>query len=84
MSYPRVLSPEGQPLVYAKSEGAATFGKMPTTATSGKVPDGKTPVPSSSTTKTHGMDYSSDESGTEDEHIVRIDSPSTLSFPQVQ
>ncbi|WOH15660.1 hypothetical protein DCAR_0935203 [Daucus carota subsp. sativus] len=84
LSYPRVLSPEGQPLVYAKSEGAATFGKMPTTATSGKVPDGKTPVPSSSTTKTHGMDYSSDESGTEDEHIVRIDSPSTLSFPQVQ
>ncbi|KAK1387163.1 Salt overly sensitive 1 [Heracleum sosnowskyi] len=75
LSYPRVISPEGQPLVYAKSEGAATLGKVPTS---------KPPVPSSSTTKTHGMDYSSDESGAEDEHIVRIDSPSTLSFRQVQ
>lgn len=50
----------------------------------GKVASPKPPVPSSSTTKPRVTDYSSDESGGEDEHIVRIDSPSRLSFPHVQ
>lgn len=74
-SYPRVPSSQGQSLPYAKSEGATMLGK---------VASPKPPVPSSSTTKPLVTDYSSDESGGEDEHIVRIDSPSRLSFPHVQ
>ncbi|KAL8157682.1 sodium/hydrogen exchanger 8-like [Apium graveolens] len=74
-SYPRVPSSPGQSLPYAKSEGATGLGKV-------AIP--KPPVPSSSTTKPRATDSSSDESGNEDEHIVRIDSPSTLSFPQGQ
>jgi len=46
---------------------------------------GKTPAPqlhSAGTNETHTMDNYSDESDAEDEIVVRIDSPSRLSFHQ--
>lgn len=82
LSYPRFPSSKGRPLVSAKSEGSSTLGK------NNEVPERKghspkPPAKSLSTRTSRVLDYSSDESGVEDEHIVRIDSPSTLSFQQV-
>ncbi|KAJ4974131.1 hypothetical protein NE237_007305 [Protea cynaroides] len=79
ISYPRVpsMAVHGRRLVSARSEGAATVNK------SFKVKDFRPPNPStqvpSRRTKSHVVDDSSDESGGDDD-IVRIDSPSRLSF----
>lgn len=77
LSYPRFPASKGRPFVSAKSEGSSTLGKN----IKGHGP--KPPAQSLSTRTTRVLDYSSDESGAEEEHIVRIDSPSTLSFQQV-
>lgn len=68
----------GRPLISVKSEGAATAGK------SLEVRKFTRPVPppqlqSADTLETHADDSSDDESAAE-EVIVRIDSPSRLSF----
>ncbi|KAI3717522.1 hypothetical protein L1987_69197 [Smallanthus sonchifolius] len=76
-SYPRVPPTESRALISVRSEGSATVRKnvnMGSESLIGPDPD--------NTNDSHEMDYSSDESGGEDEHIVRIDSPSTLSFPR--
>nr|QOS02253.1 SOS1 [Karelinia caspia] len=74
-SYPRVPPVENRRLLSVRSEGSTTVGKNVHVG-------GETLVGPHETADTREMDYSSDESGGEDEHIIRIDSPSTLSFPR--
>ncbi|KAK8363001.1 hypothetical protein V6Z12_A03G134900 [Gossypium hirsutum] len=81
-SYNRFLSFPGHLLVSAGSEGASTMRKNNKEA--GKI---TRRVPSAQAKKMdtkegHVNDDSSDESGGEDEILVRIDSPSVLSFHQ--
>ncbi|XP_050231838.1 sodium/hydrogen exchanger 7-like isoform X2 [Mercurialis annua] len=70
---------DGRPLLSVKSEGNATIKNIQVRNVTWKVP-----TPPKLTTATneevHVLDHSSDESGAEDEHIVRIDSPNSLSF----
>ncbi|GAU13794.1 hypothetical protein TSUD_83030 [Trifolium subterraneum] len=78
LSYPTFVPHQGRPLVSVKSEGAATdkenIGVM------GFMQD-VTNLPSQSTDPiVHHEDDSSDDSAIEEDIIVRIDSPSTLSF----
>lgn len=81
LSYPRVSSNYVRPLVSVRSEGSTTVRKnLDVGELKGQTPI--LPLQSSSKKESRDMDYSSDESGGEDEHIVRIDSPSTLSFRQ--
>ncbi|KAJ4960786.1 hypothetical protein NE237_020696 [Protea cynaroides] len=80
-SYPRVpsMGVRGRRLVSARSEGAATVsGGFKTKELTG--PNPSTQIPSR-TKESQLVDYSSDESGCDDEIIVKIDSPSRLSFP---
>ncbi|KAL8249031.1 hypothetical protein R6Q59_005899 [Mikania micrantha] len=72
-SYPRISPTEKRGLTTVRSEGYATVNKNVNVGT-------ESLVGLDDATHSHAMDYSSDESGGEDEHIVRIDSPSTLSF----
>ncbi|XP_073024487.1 sodium/hydrogen exchanger 8-like isoform X2 [Primulina eburnea] len=68
------------PLVSAKSEGSTTLGKRLGMQES-KVESHALLVEKSHKNESHATrDDSSDDSGCEDEHIVRIDSPSRLSF----
>ncbi|KAK7359534.1 hypothetical protein VNO77_01495 [Canavalia gladiata] len=85
LSYPTIVSNQGRPLVSVKSEGAATAKKdHEVREFMGNV----TNVPSQSTEQRephhhhhhHHEDDSSDDSAVEEDIIVRIDSPSTLSF----
>ncbi|CAM8980454.1 unnamed protein product [Rhodiola kirilowii] len=86
VSYPRMPMNKFPPLVSVKSEGAASYQKnqanrmfiTPQNQTGALLKASNMPVQSSHVVD----DGSSDESGAEDEVIVRIDSPSTLSFPQ--
>nr|ALH21662.1 putative plasma membrane Na(+) /H(+) antiporter [Artemisia japonica] len=81
-SYSRVPPPtESRRLISVKSEGSTTVRKnvnVGEIASESLIAPRENPDPND----TREMDYSSDESGGEDEHIVRIDSPSTLSFPR--
>ncbi|CAN6549729.1 unnamed protein product [Malus baccata var. baccata] len=81
VSYPTVPSYHGRPLVSVRSEGATTVRKNLEV----RKFRGPTNPPGQQSTdpyKSHVVEDSSDESGGEDDVIVRIDSPSTLSFPQ--
>lgn len=79
LSYPTIVSHEGRPLVSVKSEGAATDKKDHRVEFARDVIN----LPSQSTEpKEHHGDDSSDDSAVEEDIIVRIDSPSTLSFRQ--
>ncbi|KAL6001019.1 Son of sevenless 1 [Asimina triloba] len=75
------IESSARPLISVKSEGAAaTIGeKLRPRESVGSKPS---PLPVSSRNKASAGDDSSYESGPEDEHIVRIDSPSRLSFRQ--
>ncbi|KAK2999720.1 hypothetical protein RJ639_023625, partial [Escallonia herrerae] len=75
-SYPRVPIDHGRPLVSVRSEGSSTVRRNRELKGEPLNPS----VPSSSTKDNRVKDCSSDESDAEDEHIVRIDSPSNLSF----
>uniref|UniRef100_A0A7N0V2E9 Cyclic nucleotide-binding domain-containing protein n=1 Tax=Kalanchoe fedtschenkoi TaxID=63787 RepID=A0A7N0V2E9_KALFE len=83
-SYPRMSANQPPALVSVKSEGAATYHKnqlnrmFPQNQTGSLLNPTNLPVQSSHVAD----DGSSDESGAEEEVIVRIDSPSTLSFPE--
>ncbi|XP_042481679.1 sodium/hydrogen exchanger 8-like isoform X2 [Macadamia integrifolia] len=81
ISYPRVPSTGvlSRRLVSARSEGATTVSKS-LKAKEFRVPNPSTQIPSRRTRKGHSVDDSSDESGGDDDIIVRIDSPSGLSF----
>ncbi|CAA0811542.1 Sodium/hydrogen exchanger 7 [Striga hermonthica] len=85
VSYPRVPSNHTQRLmVSSKSEGSATL----CTRLDGREDSNKKQIVSRNEELHHNnknratRDESSDDSGCEDEHIVRIDSPSKLSFYQ--
>ncbi|KAL1568679.1 Son of sevenless 1 [Salvia divinorum] len=78
LSYPRVPSaPTHRPMVSAKSEGSTTLKQKFRFQEYKQV--GNAPEPDESRAR---RDESSDDSGGEEEHIVRIDSPSRLSFRQ--
>ena len=75
-SYPRVPSNEGRTLVSVISEGSTSVrailkGKATTSHLSSRTKQSRVMA-----------DDSSDESGAEGKHIMRIDLLSTLSFPQ--
>ncbi|KAK4264107.1 hypothetical protein QN277_029441 [Acacia crassicarpa] len=80
LSYPNIQSDQGRALVSVKSEGAASSTKDPKVREfTGNV----TNLPAQSTEQRGSYaDDTSDESGGEEDIIVRIDSPSTLSFRQ--
>ncbi|KAK1553292.1 hypothetical protein Q3G72_032289 [Acer saccharum] len=80
-SYPRVASHHGYPLTSVRSEGDATVRKkLEARNSAGQIPSSS--LQNADTNERHAIDDSSDESGGEDEIIVRIDSPSRLSFRQ--
>ncbi|OVA16560.1 Cyclic nucleotide-binding domain [Macleaya cordata] len=82
LSYPRVPSRrQVRRLVSVQSEGSATVRKN-FTAKEFTRPDVNLPLPIRNTIESRVGDDSSDESGNDDELIVRIDSPSRLSFRQ--
>nr|XP_043623199.1 sodium/hydrogen exchanger 8-like [Erigeron canadensis]XP_043623200.1 sodium/hydrogen exchanger 8-like [Erigeron canadensis]XP_043623201.1 sodium/hydrogen exchanger 8-like [Erigeron canadensis] len=77
-SYPRAPPTESRRLISVRSEGSTTVRKEVSVGSGSLIG----PHKNSDANDVREMDYSSDESGGEDEHIVRIDSPSTLSFPR--
>ncbi|RHN42304.1 putative potassium channel, voltage-dependent, ERG, cation/H+ exchanger [Medicago truncatula] len=80
LSYPTFEPRQSRPLGAVKSEGAAPSKKN--IGVKGFMQD-VTNLPSQSTDRrVHREDDSSDDSAIEEDIIVRIDSPSTLSFPQ--
>lgn len=81
LSYPSVPSVPTRPMVSVKSEGSATLRRkfdIQENKQEVNAPERK----EMSLKESHARDDSSDDSGCEDEHIVRIDSPSRLSFRQ--
>lgn len=81
LSYPSVPSVPTRPMVSVKSEGSATMRRkfdIQENKQEANAPERK----EMSLNESHARDNSSDDSGCEDEHIVRIDSPSRLSFRQ--
>ncbi|PSR91013.1 Sodium/hydrogen exchanger 7 like [Actinidia chinensis var. chinensis] len=81
LSYPRVPSSRGRTLVSVRSEGSTTVRKNLDT----QKHEAQNPAPelqTSSAKVSRIINDWSDESGTEDELIIRIDSPSRLSFRQ--
>ncbi|XP_058731196.1 sodium/hydrogen exchanger 8-like [Vicia villosa] len=80
LSYPTFMPHEARPLVSVKSEGAATDKKNVGVKW---ITQDVTNLPSQSTYhRVHHEDDSSDDSAVEEDILVRIDSPSTLSFRQ--
>lgn len=81
MFFSRGASLNGRPLVSVRSEGSTTLRKnLQVEKFSRTVP--APPQQRTDTNESHLLDYSSDDSGAEDDHIIRIDSPSNLSFRQ--
>ncbi|XP_068662664.1 sodium/hydrogen exchanger 8 isoform X2 [Aristolochia californica] len=80
LSYPRILQKNmgDLPLMSARSEGEATFHKSLRAGGFTQPESNIPPVPTRQRKASRPDDYSSEESG--DELIVRIDSPSRLSF----
>ncbi|XP_057992366.1 sodium/hydrogen exchanger 8 isoform X3 [Hevea brasiliensis] len=77
--FSRAASLRGRPLVSVRSEGSNTLRKnLHVKRFSRNVT--ALPQQRADTNESHVLDYSSDESGAEDDHIIRIDSPSRLSF----
>ncbi|KAH7570798.1 hypothetical protein JRO89_XS05G0192200 [Xanthoceras sorbifolium] len=81
LSYPRVASHHGYPLTSVRSEGDATVRKkLEARKSVGQIPSSSLQIAGAN--ERHAVEDSSDESGGEDETLVRIDSPSRLSFRQ--
>ena len=79
VSYPTIPSYQGRPLVSVRSEGSATVRKnLEGRNFTGEI--NSAPLQSTAPKESRALEDSSDESGAEDEVIVRIDSPSRLSF----
>nr|AUS89387.1 putative sodium proton exchanger [Sesuvium portulacastrum] len=77
LSYPKIPETQGRTLTSVKSEGSTTVRKRLAEELAGKLPP-----PSHSRKQSRAQEESSDESGGEDDLIVRIDSPSGLTFPR--
>ncbi|GAV67504.1 cNMP_binding domain-containing protein/Na_H_Exchanger domain-containing protein [Cephalotus follicularis] len=81
MSCPRIPSYYDRPLISVRSEGSTIMRKkLEARKFKGQIP--AAPVRSTDLKEEHALEDSSDESGGEDELIVKIDSPSRLSFRQ--
>ncbi|MCD7454418.1 Son of sevenless 1 [Datura stramonium] len=78
-SYPEVRSDRAQPLLSVRSEGSTTLLKK--AQVQGENKDISIQVPSAPIKESHAREDSSDDSGGEDEHLIRIDS-GRPSFPQ--
>ncbi|KAM3324749.1 hypothetical protein P3S67_005901 [Capsicum chacoense] len=78
-SYPEVRSDRVQTLVSVRSEGSTTL--LPKGQVQGDNEDICIQLPSAPTEESHTIEDSSDDSGGEDEHLIRIDSERP-SFPQ--
>ncbi|GMN71676.1 hypothetical protein TIFTF001_051867 [Ficus carica] len=77
VSYPTIPTHHGRPLVSVRSEGSASVRKkLEGRKFTGEIT--RTPLQSTVSKESHVLEDSSDE----DEVIVRIDSPSRLSFRQ--
>ncbi|WCJ33702.1 Sodium/hydrogen exchanger 7 [Euphorbia peplus] len=82
MPFTKAASFNGHPLITVKSEGSTTVRKsLPVRKLTWRDP-AATQQNAADKNDYQIVDDSSDESGGEDEHIVRIDSPSRLSFRQ--
>ncbi|XP_048318425.2 sodium/hydrogen exchanger 8 isoform X2 [Ziziphus jujuba] len=81
LSYPNISSNLGRTLVSVRSEGSSTLRKN-LAARKFSATNTSAPLQDTELKEGHAADASSDESGAEDELIVRIDSPSKLSFQQ--
>ncbi|XP_057417539.1 sodium/hydrogen exchanger 7-like isoform X2 [Lotus japonicus] len=81
LSYPNMASYQDRPLTSVKSEGAATDKKGHQVTRFNQ--DVTNPPPQSTERREHHRDDSSDDSAVEEDIIVRVDSPSTLSFPHL-
>lgn len=81
-SNPVIGSHKGVSLPYVKSEGAATLKKR-LDARKLPISNVRPPQEKALPNERNVRDDSSEESGGEDDVIVRIDSPSVLSFHQV-
>ncbi|KAJ4827704.1 hypothetical protein Tsubulata_051346 [Turnera subulata] len=80
-SFVKAASFGGRPLVSVRSEGSNTARKnFEERKLAGKVSAPQ--LQDTNTNQSHVTDYISDESGAEEELVVRIDSPSRLSFRQ--
>ncbi|XP_049403830.1 sodium/hydrogen exchanger 8 [Solanum stenotomum] len=78
-SYPEVRSDHAQTLVSVRSEGSTTLRKK--AQVQGENKDMSIQLPSAPIEESDTREYSSDDSGGEDEHLIRIDS-GRPSFPQ--
>lgn len=78
LSLLHAASTPGRRLVAVKSEGSTLVRTNLDRKLTGNIP--APPLENKSINPSPGVDDSSDESGAEDEHIIRIDSPSRLSF----
>ncbi|KAL6566292.1 Son of sevenless 1 [Orobanche gracilis] len=83
VSYPSVPTVPARPMFSVKSEGSTTFGTKRGTQENKKKHNSSQYEECRLNRNHAARDDSSDESGCEDEHIVRIDSPSKLSFRQI-
>ncbi|MED6150418.1 Son of sevenless 1 [Stylosanthes scabra] len=83
LSYPSMVPQHGRPLLSVKSEGAVTAKKESEVSDLTQQNAPNQPLQSTeSRVQHHDGDYSSDDdSVVEEDLLVRIDSPSTLSFP---
>ncbi|PHT60416.1 Sodium/hydrogen exchanger 7 [Capsicum baccatum] len=79
-SYPEVRSDRAQTLVSVRSEGSTTL-RQKGQVQGDQNKDISIHLPSAPTEETHAIEDSSDDSGGEDEHLIRIDS-GRPSFPQ--
>ncbi|XP_015957926.1 sodium/hydrogen exchanger 8 [Arachis duranensis] len=82
LSYPSIVPQQGRPLLSVKSESAVTAKKGREVSDLAQQNAPNQPLQHTESRVQHHGDYSSDDdSVVEEDLLVRIDSPSTLSFP---
>lgn len=79
MPFSRTASLQGRPVVSVRSEGSTTLSKNLQVRRFSQYVLAPPPKRTDAN-ESHALDDSSDESGDEDNHVIRIDSPSRLSF----
>ncbi|XP_021598719.1 sodium/hydrogen exchanger 8 isoform X3 [Manihot esculenta] len=79
MPFSRTASLQGRPVVSVRSEGSTTLSKNLQVRRFSRYVLAPPPKRTDAN-ESHALDDSSDESGDEDNHVIRIDSPSRLSF----
>lgn len=79
MPFSRTASLQGRPVVSVRSEGSTTLSKNLQVRRFSRYVLAPPPKRTDAN-ESHALDDFSDESGDEDNHVIRIDSPSRLSF----